>query len=80
MIKLKKLISDDQKVMRHRRLYLTIQVTILIWIVEAISSLTALLFALVVMGAQSTSQVFVKELVLFVYTVVLPGIVVVYDT
>ena len=42
--------------------------------------MTALLFALVVMGAQSTSQVFVKELVLFVYTVVLPGIVVVYDT
>ena len=80
MIKLRKLISDDQKVIRHRHLYLTIQVTILIWIVEAISSLTALLFALVVMGAQSTSQVFVKELVLFVYTVVLPGIVVVYDT
>ena len=80
MIKLKKLISDDQKVIRHRRLYLTIQVTILIWIVEAISSLTALLFALVEMGAQITSQVLVKELVLFVYTVVLPGIVVVYDT
>ena len=80
MIKLKKLISDDQKVMRHRRLYLTIQVTILIWIVEAISSLTALLMSLVEMGAQSTSQVFVKEWVLFVYTVVLPGIVVVYDT
>ena len=80
MIKLKKLISDDQKVMRHRRLYLSIQVTILIWIVEVISSLTALLIALVEMGAQSTSQVFVIELVLFVYTVVLPGIVVVYDT
>ena len=80
MIKLKKLISDDQKVMRHRCLYLTIQVTILIWIVEVISSLTALLIALVEMGAQSTSQVFVIEFVLFVYTVVLPGIVVVYDT
>ena len=80
MIKLKKLISDDQKVMRHRRLYFTIQVTILIWIVEVITSLTSLLIALVGIGAQSTSKVFVRELVIFVYTTVLPGIVVVYDT
>ena len=76
MIKLKKLLSDELKVIRHRRLVLGIQITITTWLVELIASFGGILVALV--GRIDTP--YVEELITIVYAIVLPGIVVIRDS
>lgn len=76
MMKLKKLLSDELKVIRHRRLVLGIQITITAWLVELIASFGGILVAIV--GGIDTSHV--EELISIVYAVVLPGIVVIRDS
>ena len=79
MKKLKKLLSDDLKVMRHRRLVLTIQITILSWVVELLAIVVAMLVALI--GIDNKMGLFImKELVHFLYEIALPGIVVIRDS
>ena len=79
MKKLRKLLSDDLKVMRHRRLVLTIQITILSWVVELIAIVVAMLVTLI--GVDNKMGLFImKELVHFLYEIVLPAIVVVRDS
>ena len=79
MEKLKKLLSDDLKVIRHRRLVLTIQITILSWVVELLAIFVAILVTLI--GVDNKMGLFImKELVHLLYEIVLPGIVVIRDS
>ena len=79
MNKLKKLLSDDLKVIRHRRLVLSIQITILSWVVELLATIVSLLAHLI--GVNNKMGEFImKELARFVYVIVLPGIVVIRDS
>ena len=79
MRKLKKLLSDDLKVMRHRRLVLTIQITILSWVVELLAFIVGIIVSLI--GVDNKMGLFImKEFVHLVYEIVLPGIVVIRDS
>ena len=81
MVKLKQLLSDDLKIIRHRRFVLGIQITILTWIVELIASFIYILVILIGLNKRSrVGEIFMRELILFVYTVVLPGIVIIRDS
>ena len=80
MSKLKKILSDDSKILRHRRLVLNIQITILSWIFELI--LSFLLFANALIGFNPRNIIgnfFADEFLSFVYCVLLPSIVLVHD-
>ena len=80
MSKLKKILSDDFKILRHRRLVLNIQITILSWIFELI--LSFLLFANALIGFNPRNIIgnfFADEFLSFVYCVLLPSIVLVHD-
>ena len=81
MVKLKQLLSDDLKIIRHRRFVLGIQITILTWIVELIASFVYILVILIGLNKQSrVGEIVLRELILTVYTVVLPGIVIIRDS
>ena len=80
MSKLKKLLPDDLKILRHRRLVLNIQMTILSWIFELI--LSFLVFANALIGFNPRNIIgnfFVDEFLSFVYCVLLPSFVLVHD-
>ena len=79
MKKLKELLSDDLKVIRHRRLALTLQITSLSWLVEFLATFVGILVRLI--GVDNNMGLFImKELVHFLYEIVLPGIVVIRDS
>ena len=81
MAKLKQLLSDDLKIVRHRRFVLGIQITILTWIVELIASFIAIIVILIGMNKQSrVGEIVLRELIVSVYTVMLPGIVIIRDS
>ena len=81
MAKLKQLLSDDLKIVRHRRFVLGIQITILTWIVELIASFIAIIVILIGMNKQSrVGEIVLRELIVSVYTVILPGIVIIRDS
>ena len=80
MSKLKKLLPDDLKILRHRRLVLNIQMTILSWVFELI--LSFLVFANALIGFNPRNIIgsfFAIEFLSFVYCVLLPSIVLVHD-
>ena len=76
MIKLRKLISDELKVIRHRRLVLSIQMTITTWIVEVIAATGVILVGV----TGNVNKEYANELTLILYAIVLPGIVIVRDS
>ena len=76
MIKLKKLISDELKVIRHPRLVLSIQMTITTWIVEVIAAIGVILVGV----TGNVNKDSANELTLILYTIVLPGIVIIRDS
>ena len=76
MIKLKKLISDELKIIRHRRLVLSIQMTITTWIVEVIAATGVILVGV----TGNVNKDSANELTLILYTIVLPGIVIIRDS
>ena len=79
MKKLKNLLSDDFKGIRHRRLVLTIQITILSWLVELLATMVALLVLLI--GVDNKMGEFImEELARFVYVIALPSIIVIRDS
>ena len=81
MLKLKNLLSDNLKITRHRRFVLGLQITILTWIVELIASFIIILVVLIGMSKESkVEEIVVRELVVCVYTVILPGIVIIRDS
>ena len=81
MVKLKKLLSDELKILRHRRLTLNIQITTLNWILELVLSFMAILVTLIGVGIKKYGlSFFVQELILFVYTVFLPAFTLINDT
>ena len=81
MVKLKKLLSDELKILRHRRLTLNIQITTLNWILELVLSFMAILVTLIGVGIQKYGlSFFVQELILFVYTVFLQAFTLINDT
>ena len=81
MVKLKKLLSDDQKIIRHRRLVLGIQITITTWLVEVIAYVVAILVRLIGLNPQNRlGEICVGELVVVLYAIILPGIVVIRDS
>ena len=81
MAKLKQLLSDDLKIVRHRRFVLGIQITILTWIVELIASFIAIIVILIGMNKESrVGEIVLRELIVSVYTVILPGIVMIRDS
>ena len=81
MAKLKQLLSDDLKIVRHRRFVLGIQITILTWIVELMASFIAIIVILIGMNKQSrVGEIVLRELIVSVYTVILPGIVIIRDS
>lgn len=81
MAKLKQLLSDDLKVIRHRRFVLGIQITILTWIVELMASFISIMVILIGMNKQSrVGEIVLRELIVSVYTVILPGIVIIRDS
>ena len=80
MSKLKKILSDDSKILRHRRLVLNIQMTIFSWIFELILSFLAFANALIGFNPRNTiGNFFADEFLSFVYCVLLPSIVLVHD-
>ena len=76
MIKLRKLISDELKVIRHRRLVLSIQMTITTWIVEVIAATGVILVGV----TGNVNKEYANELTLILYAIVLPGIVIIRDS
>ena len=81
MIKLKKLLSDDFKIIRHRRLVLSIQITVTAWVVELITSFIAIFFTLIGIQEQNrVGKLVGREMINIVYTIVLPGIVIIRDS
>ena len=81
MIKLRKLLSDDLKILRHRRFVLGIQITVTTWMVELISFLVAVVVTLIRTDKQSKMVgFFMREMSLVVYTIIIPGIVIVRDS
>ena len=81
MVKLKKLLSDDQKIIRHRRLVLGIQITITTWLVEVIAYVVAILVRLIGLNPQNrVGEICVGELVVVLYAIILPSIVVIRDS
>ena len=81
MIKLQKLLSDDRKIIRHRRLVLSIQITVTTWMVELIASFIAIFVALIGIDEQNRmGKFFAKQMIYIVYTIVLPGIVIIRDS
>ena len=81
MAKFKQLLSDDLKIIRHRRFVLGIQITILTWIVELMASFIAIIVILIGMNKQSrVGEIVLRELIVSVYTVILPGIVIIRDS
>ena len=81
MIKLKNLLSDHLKITRHRRFVLGLQMTVLTWIVELIASFIIILVVLIGMNKEShVEEIVVRELVVCVYTIILPGIVIIRDS
>ena len=81
MAKFKELLSDDLKIIRHRRFVLGIQITILTWIVELMASFIAIIVILIGMNKQSrVGEIVLRELIVSVYTVILPGIVIIRDS
>ena len=80
MSKLKKLLPDDLKILRHRRLVLNIQMTILSWIFELILSFLVFAKALIGFNPRNINgKFFAEEFLSFVYCVLLPSIVLVHD-
>ena len=80
MSKLKKLLSDDLKIIRYRRLVLNIQMTLLSWIFEL--NLSFLVFANALIGLYPRNIIgnfLLGEFFSFVYSVLLPSIVLVHD-
>ena len=81
MVKLKKLLSDDQKIIRHRRLVLGIQITITTWLVELIAYVFAIFVILIGLNPQNrVGEICVGELVVVLYAIILPGIVLIRDS
>ena len=81
MTKLRKLLSDDLKILRHRRFVLGIQITCSTWMVELISFLLAVFVTLIRTEKQSKmAGFFMREMSLVVYTIIIPGIVIVRDS
>ena len=81
MVKLKKLLSDDLKILRHRRLILNIQITTLTWMFELVLSFFAIVVTLA--GIENKHKVFsflVPELINIVYTVLNPALTLTNDT
>ena len=80
MSKLKKLLSDDLKIIRYRRLVLNIQMTILSWVFELILSFLVFANALIGLNPRNIlGKFFAGEFFSFVYSVLLPSIVLVHD-
>ena len=80
MMKLKKLLSDELKILRHRRLTLSIQITTLNWIFELVLSFLAIFSTLTGVTKKYGLSFFVQELILFTYTVFLPAFTLINDT
>ena len=81
MVKLKKLLSDDLKILRHRRLILNIQITTLTWMLESVLSFLVIVVSL--LGVDSKHKVFsflVPELMNIVYAVLNPALTLINDT
>ena len=81
MKKLKNLLSDDLKVLRHRRLILNIQITTLTWLFELVISFLAIFIKIVGVDIKNKAFSFLApELIIFVYTVLFPVITLINDT
>ena len=82
MIKLKKLLSDDTKILRHRRLVLNIQITILTWLLELGLSIFVIIVKLTVVDGMENKLLdfLVRELIWFVFTIFLPALLLINDT
>ena len=82
MIKLKKLLSDDTKILRHRRLVLNIQITILTWLFELGLSIFVIIVKLTVVDGMENKVLdfLVRELIWFVFTIFLPALLLINDT
>ena len=82
MIKLKKLLSDDTKILRHRRLVLNIQITILTWLFELGLSIFVIVVKLTVVDGMENKflDFLVRELIWFVFTIFLPALLLINDT
>ena len=82
MIKLKKLLSDDTKILRHRRLVLNIQITILTWLFELGLSIFVIIVKLTVVDGMENKLLdfLVRELIWFVFTIFLPALLLINDT
>lgn len=81
MAKVKQLLSDDLKIIRHRRFVLGIQITILTWVVELMASFISIMVILIGMNKQSrVGENVLRELIVSVYTVILPRIVIIRDS
>ena len=81
MAKLKMLLSDDLKILRHRRLILNIQITTLTWMFELVVSFLAIVITLA--GVDTTNKAFsflIPELINIVYTVLNPALTLINDT
>ena len=81
MVKFKKILPDDQKVLRHRRLLLNIQITILTWMFELCLSCLALVVTLIGIDKHNRlGEFFAKESIQFLFTVFLPAVALVNDS
>ena len=81
MVKLKKLLSDDLKILRHRRLILNIQITTLTWMFELVLSFLAIVVTLAGVDIkQKVLSFLVPELINIVYTVFNPALTLINDT
>ena len=81
MLKLKKLLSDDLKILRHRRLILNIQITTLTWMFELVLSFLVIVVTLAGVDIkQKVLSFLVPELINIVYTVVTPALTLINDT
>ena len=81
MLILKKLLSDDLKILRHRRLILNIQITTLTWMFELVLSFLVIVVTLAGVDIkQKVLSFLVPELINIVYTVVTPALTLINDT
>ena len=80
MIKLRRLLSDNLKIIRHRRLALNIQITFMTWMVELAifgAAITAALFG--ISKRNEMGEFFANEMIWVGYTIILPCLIIVRD-